>query len=74
MAGSQGLWRALPNRLGILIRSEVVIYVSRYQRHYIFFRELTSDAIGILRLIDVRRDMPKKLRADLARIAGEAIE
>jgi toxin ParE1/3/4 len=74
VAASRGLWRALPNRMGILIRSDVVIYVSRYQRHYIFFRDLPSGAIGILRLIDVRRDMPKKLRAELARIARDAID
>lgn len=74
LAASRGLWRALPNRLGILIRSDVAIYVSRYQQHYIFFRELPSGAMGILRLIDVRRDMPKKLRVELARIARDAIE
>lgn len=30
--------------------------------------------MGILRLIDVRRDMPKKLRVDLARVARDAID
>jgi toxin ParE1/3/4 len=73
MAASRGLWRAWPDRLGIPIRSDVEIYVSRYQRHYIFFRQLPSGAMGILRLIDVRRDMPKKLRVQLARIARDAI-
>lgn len=71
LAASRGVWRALPNRMGILIRSDVMIYVSRYQRHYIFFRELQSGSMGILRLIDVRRDMPKKLRVELARDAIE---
>lgn len=74
LAASRGLWRALPNRMGILIHSDVTLYVSRHQRHYIFFRELPSGSMGILRLVDVRRDMPKKLRADLARIAREVIE
>jgi toxin ParE1/3/4 len=73
-ASSRGLWRALPNRMGILIRSDVMIYVSRYQRHYIFFRELPSGSMGILRIIDVRRDMPKKLRVELARIARDATD
>ena len=74
VAASRGLWRALPNRMGILVRSDVALYVSRYERHYIFFRELPRGSMGILRIIDVRRDMPKKLRAELARIAREAIE
>jgi toxin ParE1/3/4 len=74
VAASRGLWRALPNRMGIRIRSDIAIYVSRYERHYIFLRDLPSGAMGILRLMDVRRDMPKKLRVELARIARDAID
>ncbi|RKE85827.1 type II toxin-antitoxin system RelE/ParE family toxin [Rhizobium sp. AG855] len=74
LAASRGLWRALPNRMGILIHSKVTIYVSRYRMHYIFFRELPTGAMGILMLVNVRRDMPKKLRVELTRIARDAIK
>lgn len=74
LAQSPGLWRALSSRLTVLIKTDQPIYVSRYRMHYVFFRKLSEGRLGVLRLIDVRRDMPRNVRTELARLAKDHLD
>ncbi|MBA4799028.1 MAG: type II toxin-antitoxin system RelE/ParE family toxin [Rhizobiales bacterium] len=73
LAQSPGLWRPLSSRLSVSIRSDEPIFISRFRIHYVFFRRLSEGRLGVLRLIDVRRDMPRKLRAELKEISKDPL-
>lgn len=68
LAETPGLWRPLAKRLTIRFDTAHEIYVSRYRRHYVFFRILSDNRLGVLRLLDVRRNLPRKLQRDLMRM------
>ncbi|MDQ0422935.1 plasmid stabilization system protein ParE [Peteryoungia aggregata LMG 23059] len=74
LAQSPGLWRPLSSRLTVLIKTDEPIYVTRYRMHYVFFRRLPEDGLGVLRLFDVRRDMPRKLRRELIQMARDPLQ
>ena len=71
LAETPGLWRPLTKRLRLGIETEVQIFVSRYRMHYVFFRKLSDDRLGMLRLIHVRRALPRKLQRELVMMAKE---
>lgn len=74
LAQLPGLWRPLSRRLTVLIKTDEPIYVSRYRMHYVFFRRLHDGRLGVLRLIDVRRDFPRKLRRELIQMARDPLQ
>lgn len=39
-------------------------YFIRYQRHYIFFRELSPDTIGVISVLHEKMNIPARLRED----------
>jgi plasmid stabilization system protein ParE len=55
------LWRIVPHD------SLSGAFFSKYQRHFVFFRELPSGCLGILAVLHDTRDIPKRL----AEIADE---
>lgn len=63
-------WRSLPNSLLREADLYIDIYFSRYQRHYIFFRQLSKDTIGIMSLLHVSMQIPVRLAEDLEKIAN----
>jgi toxin ParE1/3/4 len=46
-------------------------YFSRYERHYLFFRELPSGKIGVMAILHERMDIPVRLHEDLSGIADK---
>jgi plasmid stabilization system protein ParE len=66
LCGNRLLRRRLPQRLAAPpdIRREA--YFSRYERHYIFFRELDDGDLGIMSILQERMDLPVRLKQDLA--------
>jgi len=61
-------WRTLPESLVVPADLDVQAYFSRYEHHYIFFRELSGDKIGIMSLLHERADVPVRLREDFVKI------
>jgi len=47
------------------------VFFSRYERHYLFFRELTEDMIGIMSILHDSMHIPVRLREDLEKITGK---
>ena len=48
------------------------VFLSRYNRHLIFFRQMPSGKIGILSLMHERMNLPVQLQEDLAALYGKA--
>ena len=44
------------------------IYFVRYQHHYISFRELSKDVLGIVNVLHENMDIPNRLKEDLDRL------
>lgn len=43
------------------------VYFIRYQRHFIFFRMLAPDALGVISVLHESMNIPMRLREDAAR-------
>lgn len=43
------------------------VYFIRYERHFIFFRSLSTDAIGVISVLHENMNIPTRLREDAAR-------
>jgi toxin ParE1/3/4 len=63
-------WRPLPRRFAVPPDLDLEIFFSHYQRHYIFFRVLSSEEIGIMTILHDAMQIPVRLREDLGRIEG----
>ncbi|MBF0263845.1 MAG: type II toxin-antitoxin system RelE/ParE family toxin [Gammaproteobacteria bacterium] len=59
------LWHPLPSSFMPVLAQKVPIYFSRYQHHYIFFRELSNGDLGIMSILHESMDMPIRLQEDL---------
>ncbi|WFU10601.1 type II toxin-antitoxin system RelE/ParE family toxin [Rhizobium sp. CB3090] len=68
LSKAKALWRRLPKNLVAPADTEASIFLSRYERHYIFFRELPSGKIGVMSILHERMDLPVRLREDLTSI------
>ena len=71
LAGQEKLWRLLPGTLILPGDLDADIYFSRYERHLIFFRVLSSGVLGVLSIIHESRDIPVTLAKDLRGIEGK---
>lgn len=47
-------------------------WFSRYQHHYLFFRELDNGDLGVMSILHERTDMPMRLREDLAALSAKS--
>lgn len=66
----KSLWRRLPSALTVPKDLDLQVWFSRYEHHYIIFRPLSGDRIGIISILHERMDLPVKLTEDLARISN----
>ena len=66
---TRAIWRALPSDLVLPSGIEGSIYVSRYRRQYLFFRELASGKIGVRSILHERMDVPARLVEELGKLA-----
>lgn len=68
LAATPALWRELPSRLAVPADLQVKVYFARYERHVVFFRELSGKRIGILTILHAAMDLPVRLNEDLAQL------
>jgi toxin ParE1/3/4 len=66
LSETKSLWRRLPDRLVVPADLRMKVYCSRYERHYVFFRELPSGKLGIMSVLHDRMDLPVRLIRDLS--------
>lgn len=67
------IWRDLPTSLVIPLDLNMKAYFSQYEHHYLFFRELSADSIGIMAILHEKSDMPVRLCEDLKKIKDREI-
>lgn len=60
------IWRRLPQRLAVPVDIKRKAYFSRYEHHYVFFRELDNGDLGVMSILHERMDLPVRLKEDLA--------
>lgn len=60
------IWRRLPQRLAVPADVKRLAYFSRYEHHYVFFRELGNGDLGVMSILHERMDMAVRLKEDLA--------
>jgi len=65
------LWRPLPSNLVIPPDLKLKAYFSKYEHHYLFFRELSEGTIGVMAILHEKSDMPVRLCEDLRKIEGK---
>ncbi len=68
----RAIWRKLPQRLAVPADVKREAYFSRYEHHYIFFRELDNGDLGVMSILHERMDMPVRLAEDLAALSERA--
>lgn len=59
----------LPGDLAIPADLTTWAFFTGYDRHYLFFRELTNGMIGVMAILHERMDIPVRLLEDLVGIA-----
>lgn len=65
-------WRKLPRTLVVPLDLDVNVYMTRFQKHMLFFRELPSGMLGILSILHEKVDMPVRLAEDLRKLEVDA--
>jgi len=61
-------WRSLPANLVIPPDVQVKAYFSKFEHHYLFFRELSEGVIGVMAILHEKSDMPVRLCEDLRKM------
>jgi len=60
------LWRRLPQKMAVSADIKRTAYFSRYEHHYVFFRELANGDLGVMSILHERMDLAVRLREDLS--------
>lgn len=68
LSETKALWRKLPRDLAVPTDLKAHAFFTRYERHYLFFRELRGGMIGVMAILHDRMDIPVRLLEDLATI------
>jgi toxin ParE1/3/4 len=68
LANKEIPWQLLPTSLLVPSDLNLSIFFSRYEKHYIFFRELSSNDIGVISILHGAMQVPVRLNEDLERI------
>ncbi|UVK50256.1 type II toxin-antitoxin system RelE/ParE family toxin (plasmid) [Mesorhizobium sp. AR02] len=72
LSETPALWRKLPGNLAISADLNLDAYFSHHGRHYVFFRKLTGDRIGVISILHDRMDVPVRLAEDLQALAARS--
>ena len=68
------IWRRLPQKLSVPSDIKRKAYFSRYERHFVFFRELGNGDLGVMNILHEKMDLPVRLRDDLAALDAKGSE
>lgn len=74
LSQTRALWRKLPRALAIPAGLNIEAWFSRYQHHYIVFRQLSGNRIGVISILHERMDLPVRLADDLLSIVRRDAE
>ncbi|MCA1441250.1 type II toxin-antitoxin system RelE/ParE family toxin [Ensifer sp. IC4062] len=66
------IWRKLPQKLAVPADVKREAYFSRYEHHYVFFRELDNGDLGVMSILYEKMDLPVRLMDDLAALNEKA--
>jgi toxin ParE1/3/4 len=64
IADHPALWRPLPKPIQQKLNELPEVFVTRYERHLIFFKQLSSDRIGVISILHERMNLPAHLLKD----------
>lgn len=67
LADNKMLWRILPQSVVVASDIKEVLYFAKYEHHFIYFKELPDDTIGIISILNDIVDLPYHLGKDLDR-------
>ncbi len=67
-------WQLLPQRLVVPSDLNLSVFFSRYEKHCIFFRELSGNDIGVISILHGAMQVPVRLNEDLERILNKEEE
>lgn len=73
LADKEIFWHLLPKKILTPEDLDIKTYLSKYEFHFIFFRELSDNNIGIMSILHDRSDMPVRLNKDFTLILKEVI-
>lgn len=62
-------WHGLPERLVVPSDLDFNAYFSKYEHHYVFFRELSGEQIGVMSILHEHADLPVRLHEDLNKLS-----
>ncbi len=65
LADREILWKPLPSQFTVPVDLDIEVYLGRYQKHYIFFKEIHHEVIGIIAIFHESMDLPVRLGLDL---------
>lgn len=68
------IWRRLPQKLAVPADVKREAYFSRYEHHYVFFRELDNGELGVMSILHERMDLPVRLKDDLSALDAKGRE
>lgn len=74
LSETKALWRKLPGDLAVPADLKAHAFFIRYERHYLFLRELPSGKIGVMAILHDRIGIPVRLHEDLAGIIDKFSE
>ena len=63
--GEPHCWRTVPDE------ELVGVFFIRYEHHFIFFRELSQEKLGVISILHESMDIPARLREDAERNENE---
>jgi len=62
------VWRSLPANLTVPSDLNTEAYFSKYEYHYLFFRQLSAGKIGVMAILHESSDLPVRLCDDLRKL------
>jgi len=65
-------WRSLPAILVVPSDLNIEVYFSKYEHHYLFFRQLSVGQIGIMAILHESSDLPVRMSDDLRKLEEQA--
>lgn len=71
LCDDRAIWRKLPQKLAVPADVKREAYFSRYEHHYVFFRELDNGDLGVMSILHERMDVPVRLKEDLAALTAK---
>lgn len=58
-------WKKIPRQWVVPVDLDLDVYFSKYEHHFIFFRQFSSKTIGVMSILHEMMDVPVRLKEDL---------